>query len=289
MELLKTKNDLWEKYHQVCTIRNFSRNTVKDYKYYINAFLSFTKNRILEEYINPFILKLREKKYSTPTINLAISSIIFLFENVCEKKFANRPKKFRLDKKIPLIVSRENIIRMIQSTKNIKHKLVIEVLYSTGIRLSELIKIKKSEIDFDNGLIKIVQGKGRKDRYVIVSKHTIDLMKSYLKDREYQNNPYLFDSTETKHVSKGHPQQVLRRASKRLKLGYNVHPHSLRHSNATHLIEDGYAINLVQKNLGHSNPNTTQRYTQYANVDLTKIINPLDKQFEIMSRGLLDV
>lgn len=282
---IKTKQDLLNRFNQVCIIKGLSNSTIKDYQYYINSFLSFTHNKILEEYINPFIFHLRKKNYSTPTINLALSSIIFLFEQVCNKKFENRPKKFRLDKKIPLIPSREVIIRLIQSTKNIKHRLVIELLYSTGVRLNELINIKISDIDFDNKLIKINKGKGRKDRYVIVSNHALNLIKHYRKIRKYKSNPYLFDSTETKHISPKHPQQVLRRASKKLRLGYNVHPHSLRHSLATHLIENGYSINIVQKNLGHANPNTTQRYTQYANVDLTNVKNPLDIQLEKISKS----
>ena len=288
MKIIKTTKELWKKYDMVCVVKNFSKTTIKDYRYYIEKFLKFTNNKILEENINPFIYHLRKKKYATATINLALSSVMFLFEQVCEKKFENRPKKFRIDKKIPLIVSRETVIKLINSTKNIKHKIVIELFYSSGVRLEELINIKRCNIDFDNRTIKIIKGKGRKDRYVIVSGHTLGLIKHYLDIRENQNNKYLFDSGETKHISSRHPQQVLRRLSEKLELGYNVHPHSLRRAFGTHLIEDDVNIEKVQKMLGHSNPNTTQIYTRYANIDLTKIKNPLDKILESASEGLLN-
>lgn len=289
VEDIKKKEDLIKRYNQICKLNNLSKNTTEDYWRYINQFLGLTHNKILEENVDSFIYHLRESGKSTSTINLAISSINFLFEQVCEKQFKKRPKKFRLDTKIPLIVPREVIMKVINSIKNKKHKLLVEILYSTGVRLDEVINIKKCNIDFNNKLIKIEKGKRKKDRYVIVSENALRLAKEYLDEREYQDNPYLFDSTETKHISPKHPQQVLRRISKKLKLGYNIHPHSLRHSISTHLIEDGYDLHLVQKNLGHVNPNTTQRYIQYANVDLTHIKNPLDRQFESMSKGLLGI
>ena len=161
---------------------------------------------------------------------------------------------------------------MIESTANIKHKLIIKLLYSTGLRLSELLNLKRKDIDFDRNIINIKSGKGKKDRITLISQDLrLDLLKYY---SNYKfNTEYILEGRKGKYTKKS-VQKVLDNLGKKIKI--KVTPHMLRHSFATHLLEQGTDIRIIQKLLGHSNLNTTEIYTHVSNHNLLNIRNPLD-------------
>jgi site-specific recombinase XerD len=176
------------------------------------------------------------------------------------------------ENKLPKLISKENIKIMIDSCENLKHKLIIKFLYSSGLRLSELLNLKRSDIDFDNNLILVRQGKGTKDRMTLLSSSLKNDLLKYYSNYEFKTN-YVFEGRKGKY-SKKSVQKILERLGK--KIGIKIHPHMLRHSFATHLLENGTDLRYIQKLLGHSSSKTTEIYTHVANNQLKNIKSPLD-------------
>jgi len=177
------------------------------------------------------------------------------------------------EKKLPKVLSKEDILTMINKTKNIKHRLLIKLLYSSGLRVSEAIKIKKQDFDFKRNLIRIEQGKGKKDRYTLLAKNLRnDLLRFFCK---HNIKDYLFCGRKD-HLTIKSAQKIVDNAAKKARINRKVTPHMLRHSFATHLLENGVDIRYIQHLLGHSNLQTTQIYTKVSNLDILKIKSPLD-------------
>ena len=147
-------------------------------------------------------------------------------------------------------------------------------LYSSGFRLSELINLKVKDIDFNEGVGWVRKGKGSKDRMVIVSKTLLKELKKFVKDKD--KNEYIFTNNKNKPFSPRNIQLILKKAQRKSNIGKNIHPHMLRHSFATHLLEDGVDIRKIQELLGHSDLSTTQIYTKVSTKELKKVKSPLD-------------
>jgi len=176
------------------------------------------------------------------------------------------------EKLLPKVLSKQSVKKLIDSAENIKHKLVLKFLYSSGLRRSELINLKRSDIDFDRNTIKVRKGKGKKDRISIFAQSIkTDLLKYY--SNTNFSTDYVFEGRVGKY-SKRTIQKVFENLSK--KTGIKVTPHMLRHSFATHLLESGTSLRHIQKLLGHSDVSTTEIYTHVTNKDLLKIKSPLE-------------
>jgi len=173
-------------------------------------------------------------------------------------------------KRLPIVLSKTEINKLINSIYNIKHRLVISLLYSAGLRVSELINLKNSDINFVDNTIHIKNAKGGKDRLTILSKKVKSLLKNYK-----TGNIYVFESRNKKYSSRS-ISEVITVASLKAKINKNVTPHTLRHSFATHLLENGADIRHIQRLLGHSRLETTSIYTYVAKKDFLKIKSPLD-------------
>jgi len=267
------KLQLLHKLQQECVLRGFSKQTIKAYSYWVAKYLGFImrKGFNLANYsVRSYFLSL---ELSVNSSRLCYSAIRFFFCNVLKKPFTTKeiPVKKR-QKKLPKVLSKQQIKLLLGSTKNLKHKLVIKMLYCSGLRLQELINLKKKHIDFDNNIIFVYQGKGKKDRLSIIAEDLkLDLLK-YYSSYSFKTD-YVFEGRYSKY-SKKSVQVILENAGK--KLGFKVSPHMLRHSFATHLLEQGTDIRIIQSLLGHSDLNTTQIYTKVANNKLKNILNPLD-------------
>jgi integrase/recombinase XerD len=270
------KNKALQKLKELIILRGFSPKTAKSYIYHSDKFLTYLDTSSLscdELTVKEYFLKLHEKNYDVSTIRLIRASLDFFIRNVLEKDFAIAniplPKK---KKTLPKVLSKEEIKLMIDSIKNLKHKLIIKLLYSSGLRLQELINLKKSDIDPSRNIIAVRQGKGKKDRITILSEKLEKDLMSYFCNNKFHTD-YVFEGRGGKY-SKKSVQKVIGNASK--SLDKKVTPHMLRHSFATHLLESGVDIRYIQKLLGHSNLETTQIYTHVATNNLTKIKSPLD-------------
>ncbi|CAN0323581.1 unnamed protein product, partial [Chrysoparadoxa australica] len=160
---------------------------------------------------------------------------------------------------LPKVISKESVIKMIKSCKNIKHRCIISLLYSAGLRRAELLNLKISDIHSDRMMICVNQGKGKKDRYTLLSSRLLEDLRSYY--RLYKPKEFLFESQSGDRYSETSVSKIVTRAAKKAGIKIRVTPHMLRHSFATHLLENGTDLRYIQTLLGHSSSRTTEVYT----------------------------
>lgn len=255
-------------------LRGSSNETIKTYKFYNQKFLEFTKkspDEINETDVRSFLSFMLSKGVSNSTIALVKSSLVFFYSEILGKKIEIKTPK--IAKKIPIVLSKEEIKQMIESTENPKHKLLLSLLYSTGMRLSECVNLKIEDLELNEKLIWVRKGKGSKDRFVLISEKLSQEFNDYVKPMEKKD--YLFKG-RAGLLSKRNVQKIVTNSAKKAGITKKVSPHTLRHSFATHLLESGVDIRKIQVLLGHSNLATTQIYTTVSKTELQKIKNPLD-------------
>jgi len=262
-------------YYEICKQKlkylNLSENTSRIYLYYISEFLSETSD------IPPSRLTALDfQKYldgydfsSISQQNQVINSIRFLYKFGLEKTYDKvsfqRPKK---ERKLPRIIEKEFLLNQIDKISNIKHKAIISLAYSTGIRVSEVLNLKITDIDSKRMIINIVNGKGRKDRIVPLSEKILKLLREYFKDQRPKE--YLFNGQNSLKYSKESCNKIVKKY-----IGENYHFHLLRHSCATTLLESGVDLRIIQKLLGHSSVKTTEIYTHVSTNLLSEIPLPI--------------
>jgi len=259
-------------------LKGFSKRTIESYMFHVNKFLDWCRkeiNIVTREDIRTYFLKLVNKGYSANTIRLCYAALkqFFAYTTKTQINFEGieLPKK---EKKLPRFLAKKEVLTMIDSTKNLKHRLLIEMLYCSGMRVSECINLKRAQINTDNNTIMILGGKGKKDRMTLLSEKAKEDLVKYLCIRK-NSSEYLFEGRDG-HISVKTAQAVVQQAADRAGLSKKVTPHMLRHSFATHLLEQGVSIRLIQKLLGHSRLKTTEIYTHVASTQLINIRNPLD-------------
>jgi len=262
-----------QKLKERCILKGYSSQTIKSYTYNVSRYLSFlSKGRLnlTNDSVKSYLLTLN---LSVNSIRLQYASISFFFREILKHpfNFDDIPIKKR-EKSLPKVISKEKIKAILNLCQNLKHRVIIKLLYSSGLRLQELINLKRKDIDFERNTLHVKNGKGKKDRITIVSENLkLDLLKYY---SNYQfNTEYILNGRKGKY-SKKSVQKVLDFFGKKVEI--KLTPHMLRHSFATHLLEQGTDIRYIQKLLGHSNLETTQIYTHVANSDIAKIKSPLD-------------
>lgn len=272
------QSDNFENLRQLLRLKAYSPKTISSYVYYNTAFLNFANKsarQITGQNIKDYLLFLVDKGVSSATVNLAYNALKFYYHHFYKRRFFVDIPRAKKDKKLPVVLSKREVQRMIEVTDNLKHKFLIQFLYSTGIRVSEVVKIKMSYIDFDRKLVLIRNGKGKKDRYTLLA----DLLISTLKEQRKikVRDKYLFTGRDRKkHLNVMSVQKVVKAAAEKAGLAKNVSAHTLRHSFATHLLEQGTDIRYIQELLGHRRLETTQIYTKVSNKNLSDIKNPLD-------------
>lgn len=267
------KQDYLQKLKELSVLKGFSNQTIKTYSFIIKKFLTFIDKSSLNlnnESVKSYLLSL---DLSTNSVRLHYASIKFFFNEILKKPFTQNDVPIKKKEKLlPKVLSKNQIKEVIDKTNNTKHKLIIKLLYSSGLRLQELINLKRRDIDFDRNIINIKKGKGSKDRITILSDSLkLDLLKYYSTTKF--TSDYIFEGIKGKY-SKKSVQKVLKQAGKII--NENLHPHMLRHSFATHLLESGVDLLYIQKLLGHSDVSTTMIYTKVSNRDICKIKSPLD-------------
>ena len=201
-----------------------------------------------------------------------VSALKILFEIIGKKSEFNLPF-YKKESKLPEVLNKKEVLDIINSTKNSIHRLIIQLIYSSGLRVSEIINLQPKDLDIERNILVVRQGKGAKDRITLLS----PLLKEDLLKHLLKNSPkkYLFESNRGGKYSKRTIEEIISKISKKT-TQKKVTPHTLRHSFATHLLENGTDIRYIQKLLGHKNLRTTQIYTHIANSDIAKIKSPLD-------------
>ncbi|MGJ8666996.1 MAG: site-specific tyrosine recombinase/integron integrase [Patiriisocius sp.] len=260
-------------------IKKYSNNTIKSYVSAFEKFINHFPDKEIDELtqveIRDYLHHLIKKDFSNSSINLTISSIKFYFEIVLGMPHSyydiERPRK---QIQLPTVLSKGEVKKMLGCTDNIKHRCIIGLLYSSGLRRNELIHLKIKDIDGARMSIKVVDAKGNKDRYSILSTTLLIEMRNYY--RQYRPKIYLFEGNTNGKYSGTSVGKIVVKAALRAGIRKKVTPHTLRHSFATHLLESGTDIRYIQILLGHSSTKTTEIYTHVAQNSFRNIINPLD-------------
>ena len=182
-----------------------------------------------------------------------------------------RPRK---EKKLPGVFSEQEVLRLLGAVRNVKHRTILMLIYSGGLRIGESIRVRKEDVSFDRKTIFIKAGKGKKDRYTVLSDKMIDQLRGYLDS--YQPDYWLFEGQNGGQYSSSSIQKVFRRAVKASGVNPYSTVHTLRHSFATHLLERGMDLRYIQELLGHSSSETTQIYTHITSKARNKLVSPLD-------------
>ncbi len=260
--------------------KRYSPNTIKTYASFLNEFNHFIKPKSLKDcdkndiktYIN-FLVK--KKNVATSTQNQAINALKCYFENTEGwDRFSMAIERPRKEKRLPKILSEQEILKMIQVCDNFKHKLIICILYSSGIRVSELLSLRKEDFLFDKNLIFVRGGKGKKDRTTVLSEQLKNMLVLYLKT--YKPKYFIIESPNRTKYSASSVNKVLKAIAKKAGIERSISAHMFRHSFATHLLEQGLDLRYIQQLLGHGSSKTTELYTYVSNKSLAKIKSPLD-------------
>lgn len=288
----KTDNIRWTKAQHAAMwafankleIRKYSQSTFTTYGVYFKKFLAAHPNQdpkdITEEQIIAHIIKtVKEHNYATKTQNQIINAIKFYYEKVLGLKkteyWIPRPRKeFRL----PVVASEEEVVRLLVAAGNLKHQCIIGMLYSTGVRREELVNLRIVDVDMDRMQVVVRSGKGKKDRVTLLSQRMAVALGKYLAD--YKPHYWMFEGSERSKYSGTSITKIVRDARIAANIKKKITPHVLRHSFATHLMDNGTDTRYIQELLGHASLETTAIYAHVSVKDFQKIKSPLDRIFE---------
>lgn len=257
-------------------IRNYSSKTIKSYTSGIQKYFRFKKNNFQQldiHNIQNFLLSCSDKGLSAKTRDLYLNSIKFYYHNVIKTSKKVDIKSAKQNKSLPVILNRKEITELSEVINNPKHKLIILLAYGAGLRVSEVVNLKVKDVDIDNLTLHIKKAKGKRDRITIIPEKIKDDLKLIINSRD--QNEYVFTSERGGNLTTRTAQKIFTNALKKAGIKKETTFHSLRHSFATHLLENGVDIRYVQELLGHQNIRTTQRYTQVTNPKLKNIKSPL--------------
>lgn len=256
-------------------LRNYSQRTISAYSgcvanYFLSRNLDFTFDMA---YLRSFLEKKLDEGKSGQTVNLYLNALKFFYgeflgvKRHIDLKFAKRSKR------LPVVLSRSEIGKILGVVANRKHKLMLALAYGSGLRVSELVALRARDLDFEEGLIRVRLGKGAKDRITILPESLMEDLACYVAGRG--RDDYVFSSERGGKFSSRTPQKVFERAAAEAGIVKDASFHSLRHSFATHLIEEGVNLRYVQELLGHSSIRTTQLYTKVTSLGLKNVKSPL--------------
>lgn len=273
-----------EKMHDALKLRGYSPKTIRVYLSHLERYTEYDQrlshagkvDRILQHYS----LELMERGYSHAYVNQAISAIKFYREKVQlirdETAFI-RPKK---ESKLPHVLSLTDIKKVLAVVTNLKHKTLLMLTYSSGLRVSEVVRLRYEDLDAERRTLRVRQGKGRKDRQTVLSEQAYMMLQKYACEAdERRGHDWLFQGQYVgKHLTERTAQKIFEQALAASGIGKKASIHSLRHSFATHLLEGGIDIRYIQELLGHRSSKTTERYTHVSIKDIRRIKSPLDQE-----------
>jgi len=273
-------------------LRGYSKHTVTVYLDHMKNFIKFHDK-------NPSLVELKDittyqvflvysKKVSFSTFNLAVCSIKYFYRHILDKGFKIDLIPFqKKGTSLPNVLSRQEVARIIAAAENLKNKAIIQTLYATGVRLSELVNLKVTDIDSRRMVVRVKQGKGKKDRYVMLSKTLLSTLREYWKQANPKPRTFLYPGVHpNSHFSRRSVQRIVKETALRAHINKTVTPHTLRHCFATHLLEDGTNIRAIQKFLGHKGLRATEVYTHVAENYINQTNSPLDSLSPTNNKGV---
>jgi len=271
------KEEFLKKIEIELKISKNSEHTIRNYVKANSNLLNFSgKNpeQIKQEDVKSFMAeKLTDKAASS--IIMFLAALKYAYSNLLAKDITAGIKRPKKEKKIPSVLSREEVKRLISFLDNKKSKLMISLLYACGFRVSELLNLKISNLDFNEKIGQIRQGKGKKDRVFNIPEFLLNDLQEQVENQKSRKQDYLFSGSKGRLTDRN-IQKIVRLAAKKAGIEKQVHPHTLRHSFATHLLEQGTDIRMIQELLGHSSLSTTELYTHISTEQLKKVKSPIE-------------
>ncbi len=260
--------------------KRYSENTIKTYMDAMKSFLVFHNRKMVADLTNEDVIKYNNEyilkhNLSASYQNQIVNAIKLFFKivsnTIMDIEKIHRPRR---EKTLPNVLSKEEVLRLIDVTDNLKHKTMLALIYSAGLRISEALHMKATDIDSKRMLIHVKNAKGKKDRYTLLSNRVLLLLREYY--AVYKPKSYLFEGLHGGVYSDRSAQVVLQQAAVKARIDKRISLHTLRHSFATHLLESGTDLRYIQDLLGHSSPKTTMIYTHVSSTSLKNIKNPFD-------------
>lgn len=273
-------NPLRKQFIDRLTIKGHSQNTIRNYVSYIRAIamhfhtppLLLTKAQI-ESY---FLYLIEQKKNSPATVNLCISALKAFFTLMAPAStIMSGFTKVKMPHHVPAVLSREEVERLIGAISNLKQRAAVMMLYSAGLRLRECVSLRPCHIESTRMKVRVEQGKGGKDRYTILSQRTLQTLREYF--RVYKPKEWLFEGLRGGRYTTRAIDAAIRIAVKKAAFAKRISAHTLRHSFATHLMEDGVALPVIQQLLGHANLKTTMIYLHVSEPIIDRVKSPFDE------------
>src|SRR3989339_361260 len=258
--------------------RGLSHKTIRTYRQCVRKFFNWCRkepHEIKKADIKEYLDLLIEKGACGNTINVNLNALRFLYCQILNKRLMINIRFSKTPKTLPIVLTKEEVIRLIKAINNPKHKLMTKLIYSAGLRVSELVNLKAEHLDIANSYGWVRRGKGNKDRMFVIA----DTLKKELVEHIFRECPYsssyLFKGFNG-HISTATIRAIISKAAKNAGISKNIHPHTLRHSFSTHLIENGYSLTEVQSLLGHKSPETSMIYIHLATPRMLNVKSPLD-------------
>ena len=288
----KQKQEEIEQFQYYLESQRYSKSTKSAYMGFISSFLGYFTNQEsngisladIHKYNSQVII---QSGYSVSYQRQFIGALKLFYRYVVQCSFEiedlERPVK---EKRLPEVLNKQEIKAILRNTKNIKHRSILSTIYSAGLRVGELLKLRIRDIDANRMLLRVEMSKGRKDRYIKLSQANLVLLRTYYK--KYLPNYYLFEGAGGNQYSGGSIRKILARACYKSAIKKRVTPHTLRHSYATHMLELGVDLRYVQAMLGHSKPETTMIYTHISTAKIQNLANPFDELVKEEMESLRD-
>jgi site-specific recombinase XerD len=275
------KQQIIDKFNEQLQIENYSEQTIRNYLSALKLFLEYISKlnaeKVSDDDIKNYLFYCKtQKKYSYSTLKQVIATISYLYVKIFKQALPEALEvKLRKPTHLPTVLSLQDISKILRVINNLKHKTILMLIYSGGLRLGELLNLKIGDIDSESMRIHIKQGKGKKDRYIMLSENVLKILREYY--LVFKPTDFLIEGQNGGKYSPKSVQNVFKSALKKAGIEKKATVHTLRHSFATHLLDDGTDIRYIQELLGHKRLQTTQIYTHISSHSINKIKSPADQ------------
>ena len=272
------KQDFLKKLEVELKITKSSEHTLKNYLRFNEQFLDYLNKEpeeITEDDIKFYIAEKLSERAAISTI-MFLAAIKYAHGGILKKDPTTSIKRPKREKRIPTVLTKKEVLDLFQNLNNKKSKLMITLMYAAGMRVSELTSIKVTDLNFEEKVGHIRQGKGKKDRIFNIPNFLASKLTKHVEDQKKFNQIFLFPGRNNKQMSSRNLQKIVKKAAEKSEIKKDVHCHTLRHSFATHLLENEIDIRKIQELLGHADLSTTQIYTHVSTEELKKIKSPID-------------